>query len=439
MALSYAEEREANIRRNRQVLIGLDFEKLVPQHEPKETPRTRTKRSYTKTTDQYEEPPKKLARVETPPEISSEGRRRSHRLASNTSTREQQRGTLIPLTVKKIVSSASESTTKTRKYDPKVYGSIPGIEVGSWWGTREECSNDSIHAPWVGGIAPGKDGAYSVALSGGYEDDVDNGTYTGAGGRDLKGTKASPKNLRTAEQSFDQSFDHNHNRALKRSVETGNPVRVIRGYKLQSRYGPSEGYRYDGLYEVKKCWTEKGLGKGGHLVCKFAFVRLPGQPDIPVNDTKAAEHATVSDDANDSGDGSTTVTTSWFVSESIGSNSQTNTFSTPVVITLNPTTTSAASGSASGSASATGNTTTTGSTSGNATSTVASSNVPTAATSVAGANGGGPNGGAPSPGASASGGIYGPPDGYIAGAEALRSAVLLGGVGFVVGGMLTFA
>lgn len=60
-------------------------------------------------------------------------------------------------------------------------------------------------------------GAYSIALSGGlrlaldhasmifdsqenlgYDDDVDMGegfTFTGAGGRDLKGTKANPKNV----------------------------------------------------------------------------------------------------------------------------------------------------------------------------------------------------------------------------------------------------
>ena len=29
--------------------------------------------------------------------------------------------------------------------------------------------------PWVAGIAPGPKGAYSVALSGGYEDDIDEG------------------------------------------------------------------------------------------------------------------------------------------------------------------------------------------------------------------------------------------------------------------------
>ncbi len=58
---------------------------------------------------------------------------------------------------------------------------------------RKACSIDAIHAyvftvtfdilsvqrsiyrPWVAGISPGPDGCYSVALSGGYEDDVDVG------------------------------------------------------------------------------------------------------------------------------------------------------------------------------------------------------------------------------------------------------------------------
>jgi len=69
------------------------------------------------------------------------------------------------------------------------YGKIPGIEVGREWETRMACSYDLIHRPTVAGIHPGPDGAYSVALSGGYEDDVDFGesfTYTGEGGRDLK-------------------------------------------------------------------------------------------------------------------------------------------------------------------------------------------------------------------------------------------------------------
>ncbi|EEB96839.1 hypothetical protein MPER_03950, partial [Moniliophthora perniciosa FA553] len=134
-----------------------------------------------------------------------------------------------------------------RVNDPKVFGRIRGVEVGTWWETREQCSVDAVHAPFVAGIAGGPEGAYSVALSGGYEDDVDLGyafTYTGSGGRDLKGTKNAPKNLRTAPQSFDQSFEDHV------SSETKKPVRVIRGYKLDSKYAPYEGY--DGLYVVEK-------------------------------------------------------------------------------------------------------------------------------------------------------------------------------------------
>lgn len=74
----------------------------------------------------------------------------------------------------------------------------------------QECSNDACHPGIMQGIYGSKiDGARSVALSGGYEDDEDKGdslyveqrqslasradtlrvfsTYTGCGGRDLQG------------------------------------------------------------------------------------------------------------------------------------------------------------------------------------------------------------------------------------------------------------
>ena len=70
--------------------------------------------------------------------------------------------------------------------------------------------------------------------TGGYDDNVDQGdsfTYTGEGGRDLKGTKANPKNLRTAAQSKDQTLTRG-NLALSLNVKNRKPVRVIRGYKV---------------------------------------------------------------------------------------------------------------------------------------------------------------------------------------------------------------
>ncbi|KAG9119234.1 hypothetical protein FRC07_005825 [Ceratobasidium sp. 392] len=171
-----------------------------------------------------------------------------------------------------------------RVHDPKTFGLIPGVRIGTWWETRAECSSAAIHAPFVAGISGGLQGAYSVALSGGYDDDVDMGeafTYTGSGGRDLKGTKANPKNLRTAPQSSHQTFDNSFNKSLLISSQTKNPVRVIRGFKLPSKYAPKTGYRYDGIYVVEKAWIEPGNNPGRFVVCKFAFRRVPGQPKIP--------------------------------------------------------------------------------------------------------------------------------------------------------------
>ena len=70
--------------------------------------------------------------------------------------------------------------------NPKSFGEIPGVENGKWWATRMEASRDGCHAPTVAGISGNeKEGCWSIALSGGYEDDVDEGycfTYTGSGG-----------------------------------------------------------------------------------------------------------------------------------------------------------------------------------------------------------------------------------------------------------------
>ncbi|XP_046862747.1 E3 ubiquitin-protein ligase UHRF1-like isoform X1 [Xenia sp. Carnegie-2017] len=170
------------------------------------------------------------------------------------------------------------------KFTDKIYGSIPGISVGTVWQMRIDCSHDGVHRPTVGGIHRGYDGCYSIALSGGYEDDLDFGecfTFTGEGGRDLKGTKANPKNLRTAPQSKNQTLTRG-NLALTKNIENGKPVRVIRGYKLKSDFAPEEGYRYDGLYTVEKFWEATGLS--GFIVYKFALKRCPGQAPPPWSD-----------------------------------------------------------------------------------------------------------------------------------------------------------
>src|SRR2546421_525817 len=82
------------------------------------------------------------------------------------------------------------------------------------------------------------DGAESVVISGGYEDDEDHGDliiYTGHGGKDPN----------TGRQIADQSLDAPGNAALVTSSLTGVPVRVIRGRNRDSSFAPTSGYRYD--------------------------------------------------------------------------------------------------------------------------------------------------------------------------------------------------
>lgn len=170
------------------------------------------------------------------------------------------------------------------------YGPVPGVEVGTCWKFRLQASEAGIHRPHVAGIHGREtDGAYSLVLSGGYEDDVDNGEefyYTGSGGRDLSGNK------RCAEQSCDQTLTR-MNKALAMNCNApfnnkegataddwkgGKPVRVVRNYKLSkhSKYAPKDGNRYDGLYKVVKYYPEKG--KSGFIVWRYLLRRDDQEP-----------------------------------------------------------------------------------------------------------------------------------------------------------------
>ena len=198
--------------------------------------------------------------------------------------------------------AAAPRATPTREDRPArekpadKFGEIAGFPVGSGWEFRGECCADLVHRATVAGIVGREDeGCYSIVLNGGYADDLDLGsalTYTGSGGRSLKGTAANPLNLRTGPQTHSQTLvgkEGRYNAALYKSYETGKPVRVVRGYKLESEwrplgvdYGGKHNYRYDGLYKVVEAWEAPGVEAGGRFtVWKFALKRLGGQLPIP--------------------------------------------------------------------------------------------------------------------------------------------------------------
>eukprot|EP01026_Neomeris_dumetosa_P056312 TRINITY_DN5148_c0_g2_i12.p1 TRINITY_DN5148_c0_g2~~TRINITY_DN5148_c0_g2_i12.p1 ORF type:complete len:716 (+),score=104.15 TRINITY_DN5148_c0_g2_i12:60-2150(+) len=179
-----------------------------------------------------------------------------------------------------------------------------GVRVGDWWTYRLDAYQWGVHMNHVGGISgQARLGAQSVVISGGYEDDRDEGDwflYTGSGGRDLSGNKRTNKT-----QSFDQEFAL-YNESLRQSCLKGLPVRVVRSVKeKRSAYAPpaETPIRYDGLYRVMACWRKPGAQK--LLMCRYLFVRAdneaspwaeeegPDKPmeEIPKEAVQEMEHA----------------------------------------------------------------------------------------------------------------------------------------------------
>lgn len=145
------------------------------------------------------------------------------------------------------------------------FGKIEGVIEGDIFKNRAEVKAAGLHAQTQAGISGAAyEGADAIVLNEGYEDDEDEGDvilYTGQGGRDTS----------TGQQIADQKL-HLGNQALVTSEQQGHPIRVIRGPKLKSRFAPSSGYRYDGLYLIEKHWWEQGTS--GFQVIRFQLSKI---------------------------------------------------------------------------------------------------------------------------------------------------------------------
>jgi SAD/SRA domain len=132
------------------------------------------------------------------------------------------------------------------------FGDLPGLYIGKRWHSRMGAGWDGTHANPMSGISTFKSqGATAIALSGGYEDDIDEGyrfLYTGSGGKG-KGTGSR--------QAKNQEWNRT-NSGLRENVLNEKPVRVIRGAKGDPLWSPARGFMYCGLYEVVACWVEAG-------------------------------------------------------------------------------------------------------------------------------------------------------------------------------------
>ncbi|EME46187.1 hypothetical protein DOTSEDRAFT_70243 [Dothistroma septosporum NZE10] len=150
------------------------------------------------------------------------------------------------------------------KRDAKRQGNN-GLVNGQWWPTLVCAVRDGAHGATIAGIAGGKDrGAYSCFISGGGDNsypDIDEGEIVKYCGTDTTNGEVS-----AGTQLMIASMQH------------GIPVRFIRSSKAKnkSKYAPSLGFRYDGLYDVK---DYEILDPKLHRH-RFTLVRRPGQAPI---------------------------------------------------------------------------------------------------------------------------------------------------------------
>lgn len=114
-------------------------------------------------------------------------------------------------------------------------------------------------------------GAYSIVISGGYEatdrDYGDTILYSGSRGEIVP-------------NSPEEAPLTNATKSLIKSHSTGNPVRVLRSSKCSSKWAPSVGIRYDGLYRVINYGVEQDEGRPYY---RFELRRILGQDPIDKN------------------------------------------------------------------------------------------------------------------------------------------------------------
>jgi putative restriction endonuclease len=147
----------------------------------------------------------------------------------------------------------------------RVFGEVEGVPEGIVFENRAALHAAGVHRNLQAGIVGSSlEGAESIVLSGGYEDDSDEGdviVYTGHGGNDPS----------TKKQVADQVLKQG-NLALVVSMQEGIPVRVIRGSRHDSPHAPPAGYRYDGLYRVEQAWHD--TGKSGFNIWRFRLHKI---------------------------------------------------------------------------------------------------------------------------------------------------------------------
>ncbi|PPJ54801.1 hypothetical protein CBER1_04054 [Cercospora berteroae] len=158
---------------------------------------------------------------------------------------------------------SADQVDKTCQVSSKYIGNGKLVN-GQWWPTLLCALRDGAHGDSQSGISGETNvAAYSCFMSGGKNhiyDDKDMGDVVEYCGQDsdTPGQVSRGTSL------------------LQKNLSEKVPVRFIRSYKVNSKYAPSKGFRYDGLYDVVSSeLLDESKGR-----YRFKLVRRPGQGPI---------------------------------------------------------------------------------------------------------------------------------------------------------------
>ena len=261
--MSYSELRKQNIARNNAKLteLGLDTirEEIALSQKKKKKPRSIKKRKRTASI-----PTRSSRRTKNqPPPIYTPDNAQEERELANQKQDEQ-------------ISKGYRKKNGT--WRGQKFGAVKNVPVGTVFGAgdyqragRFEMAMNGFFLPvvtceWIDSTTKE---VFAIVVNndnGLSRDKGDVLVYAGAGGR-RRGQN------RTATQSYHQTWTSATNAALRNNFKSKRPVRVIRGPKCEKE-GTKEsggGYRYDGLYLVKKAVME--VGKSGLETAMFTLVK----------------------------------------------------------------------------------------------------------------------------------------------------------------------
>uniref|UniRef100_A0AAQ4RXE9 E3 ubiquitin-protein ligase UHRF n=1 Tax=Gasterosteus aculeatus aculeatus TaxID=481459 RepID=A0AAQ4RXE9_GASAC len=146
------------------------------------------------------------------------------------------------------------------------YGPIPGVPVGSMWKFRVQVSESGVHRPHVAGIhGRSNDGAYSLVLAGGYEDDVFESVIL----FNFRMMVMNSLTLALGDEICLETRGLLSNRPSTPHVMMNNAVAF--GHHVLLRFALSCG-----LLQVVKYWPAKG--KSGFLVWRYLLRRDDDEP-----------------------------------------------------------------------------------------------------------------------------------------------------------------